>query len=135
MGKRHPPIMLEKALPDALRHIAEPESERLRVILRQVEAHAELAAKKRPTRWLPLLLLGTAVSAAALIGYQQLREQEEGLPVSGTPVPSPILPKDVPSTPAQPAVVTVQQQDDKTSREKASGRAQQPSHPNLIYLR
>lgn len=135
MGKRHPPVVLEQAIPEALRHLAEPDSERLRAILRQVESHAERAATKRPVRWLSLLLLGAAVSAAAMIGYQQLREQEEESPTSDTPVTSPTLPTAQASTPTQPAVVTVQNKDEKNRREEATSPAQQPSHPNLIYLR
>jgi hypothetical protein len=124
--------MLEQAIPDALRNIAEPDSGRLRAILRQVEAHAERPAAKRPGRWLPLLLLGTAVSAAAMLGYQQYQEQEE--PAPHDTAEAPLVPQTTAAS-AKSAEIVTPKKDDEDNRKMEVNTTHRPSQPILIYLR
>lgn len=132
MGTRHKPIDLEQAIQNAFVSVEKPDNDRLRAILRQVEATADTREAKRTARWLPLLLLGAAAAAAAVIAYQRVMHEQEQV-VTDISVNTPAAADT--SVPPLPGVVMPHQEDEMSNREKAGDPAQQPSRPKIIYLR
>lgn len=132
MGTRQKPIDLEQAIQNAFVSVAAPDNDRLRAILRQVEATADTHEEKHTSRWLTLLLLGAAAVAAAAIGYQRVMHKQERVETDisvNTPAAADA------SVPSLPDVVVPHQKDKTSNREDTGEPAQQPPRPKIIYLR